>query len=102
MKGLVVAAVVLCLVGGAIWIGNTLLGEKPFKVGDCVEMTDRTFDNDLTKTSCPSSVDFSSNVYQVVEVIDGDDGYCSSAVVTFSHEPHDKTYCLSYAGEAYE
>lgn len=99
--GLVVAALALCIVGGAIWAGNQIFGEKTFQVGDCVEVTDRVLDNDLKKTSCPSTYDLTSNVYQVVDVIDGDDGTCYSGVVTFSHEPHDKTYCLGYPEDLY-
>lgn len=82
------------------WGIGRLIGEDTFKVGSCVKVKDRTLDNDLEAASCPSGYgDPSDSVYRVGMVIDGSDATCppmDGAAVEFSHEPHDKTYCLIY------
>lgn len=79
--------------------GCGAFGEDSFSVGDCVELSQRTVDSDLTEADCPNSAtpfDTASSVYRVQSVEDGHSSSCSQSLtgVEFSHEPHDKTYCL--------
>lgn len=100
-KGVAIV-VVLCIIAAVGWGLSQLLAEDAFEVGQCVEITDRTLDSDLTATSCPADgMGLTGNVYEVAEVLDGTDASCYEANVEFTHEPHDKTYCLVYPGMDY-
>lgn len=80
------------------------LGQSSFAVGDCVTIETRVTDHDLKDADCGDAVgtfDAAVRIYKVDAVLDGSDQSCDTPQgffgVEFSHEPHDKTYCLSMA-----
>jgi hypothetical protein len=101
----ILAGVAVLVVLAAIAFGvSQLLKPKGYEVGQCARVTSGILDDDMEIVDCPvDSYEQSGDIYRITEVIDHDDGYCSYSDITFSHEPHDKTYCLVYATvEAYE
>ena len=73
---------------------------QAYKVGDCVKIKQKTIDSELTSTGCSSGSSLGDPTYKVDEVHDGAGGACAPTgfgSVTFSDEPADKTYCLSFA-----
>jgi hypothetical protein len=93
---------VAAVVAGLAWGIPRLLEKDGFEVGDCVEVVPRTTDSDLKGVDCPSSWDPYSEVYEIGAVLDGAHSSCyTDALVEFSHEPDDKTYCLVAPSSAY-
>lgn len=89
----------LVLLGGCVAIGRAVSGFGHFEVGECVVVEQQLFDHDLEAESCttPSPLFGGIELYQVVDVIDGYRSNCRNyglGSIEFSHEPHDKTYCL--------
>ncbi|MBX3313758.1 MAG: hypothetical protein KF906_05495 [Actinobacteria bacterium] len=101
----IAAIVVLCVLGGIGWAIFKALEPDVFEVGDCVEVVERTIDQDLKSATCPGIYDADpySNIYVVVDVLDGANRTCPylAGGAEFSHEPHDKTYCLAVPNTDY-
>lgn len=74
----------------------------PFSVGDCVVVSPdySSGDFDMKSVDCSVGLEETGDTelpMRVIDVLDGANQNCSGlsfAGISFSHEPHDKTYCL--------
>lgn len=103
VKKVVIGVVVAAVLAGVGYAVNEFLHRPSFAVGDCVRLSQRTFDQDMVKAPCESTAagsDPEGMVYKVDKVIDGSSAGCPgwSYDIEFSHEPDDTTYCLVRAG----
>jgi hypothetical protein len=97
------AALALALVLGGCGFWSDVTGPD-YDEGDCVTIDEGVVSSDMEDADCADAegtLDASTRIYRVTDVLDGTDATCPTPQgffpVQFTDEPDDVTYCLVQA-----